>query len=69
MENRMRLQIAQEEVIGELIEKLNQRGFVANAWFDPDGMLHVMVRSRSKVFGQLRSFWRYFFDNDVEDFE
>lgn len=49
MENRLILKIAREEVIAGLLEKLKERGWICNAWFDPDDVLHVIIYSRKTM--------------------
>lgn len=71
MENRLLLKTAREEVIAELLEKLKERGWICNAWFDPDNILHVIIYSRKTMQkpGSLREFWGSYFDNGAENLD
>jgi len=57
--------------VTEFLDELNQSGFVANCWFDPDKVLHVVIRSRKTLEDpiRLREFWRLFFHNEIDEIE
>lgn len=68
MENRLKIQMIQEEIIEQLLPKLDKKGWICNAWFDPDGWLHVLIYSRTtkQKPGALRRFWGKFFNGNEE---
>lgn len=71
MENRAALKAAQDEAYLEIMENIHKLGFVALCWFDPDRIIHIVVRSRKTLENpkKQREFWRQFFDNGVEDLD